>query len=120
MRDSLRIRRDPIVLFAGQEDESRVQTRENPNAEVDTLLGGAVLDHHKRLACWVHRGTVQGMTRDDFDITGQILIKRSQLRGFTGSLSTDYGANLGGRAILGDDFLNELSFDTVDDPVACS
>ena len=35
-------------------------------------------------------------------------------------MSADYGADFGGRAVLGDDLLNEFSLDTVDDPIACS
>ena len=60
------------------------------------------------------------VTRDDFNITGKVFFKRRQLRSFTGSLPADYGADLGGGPIFGDDLLNKLGLDTVDDPIACS
>ncbi len=63
---------------------------------------------------------MKGVTRDDFNITGQVFFKGSQLRSFTGSLPADYGADLGGRTIFGDDLLNKLGLDTVDDPITGS
>ena len=120
MRDSLRVCRDPVMLLAGQEDKLGIQTGENPNAEINTLLGSSVLDDHKRLSSWVYRRPVKRMARNDFNITGQILVKGSQLRGFTRGLSADYGTDFGRGAILCNDLVNELGLDAVNDPVAGS
>lgn len=106
------------MLFAGQVDKLGIQARQNTDTEINTLLRRSVLDDHEWLPRWVYCGTMQGMARDDFHVTGQILIKGGQLRGFTRSLTSNDGANFGRGAILGNNFVNELSLDTVNDPVA--
>ena len=58
------------------------------------------------------------MAGDDFNVRGEILVKRCELRRFAGCLTANDGADFGRGSILRNNLIDMLSFYAVDDPVA--
>jgi hypothetical protein len=118
--DSLCVRSDAIVHVGGEVYMLGLEAAEDALNKVDRLLRGFVVDDNERLAFGIDTRSVERVTRDHFDVGWEVLLEGGDLRCFSGCLATDDGTLFGGGPELSDNGVDQLSLDTIHDPVAAS
>lgn len=120
MCNGLGVSSDSVVCLCAELDMLRIEARKNILNQGEAFIRRSMLDQNQRLTLGVHSRAVQGMARYNFDVLGQMLFKRSNLRGLTRRLTTDNGTEFGRRTVSSNNGIDVSSFDTVDDVVTGS